>query len=212
MTHSRPDQGHGRASIITCPHGGMVAPRQAPNPPRVPCGARVRHFHGAGLSVHTLALVPHPCVTVRWSKTALKGKAGDDVLLATDSIGMCYAADGAGGAGAVDPELKATGNGGVANNSDAGSAPDRRSRPIATAWPEAMPAGFGKPGAVARRRVRRPLQPAVFRSAPRCSRPPAVGAMRCSPATKGHRSMRRFPGHPSAQQKRWRHFPSRVGR
>lgn len=82
------------ASALMCPHGGQV--QAVSGNTRASAGAAILRASdtftilGCPLNV---AGAPHPCVTVQWVKTALRAKAGGDLVLTTDSIGLCLAGD-----------------------------------------------------------------------------------------------------------------------
>jgi hypothetical protein len=84
------------ASILMCPHGGMVT--------AVPSSARVT-LGGATivLATDTFTIAacpfapgaPHPCVLVQWQLPAARSTSSSIATLTEESIGMCMAADGA---------------------------------------------------------------------------------------------------------------------
>jgi hypothetical protein len=82
------------SSVLMCPHGGTVMAITSNT--RSKAGDFLLRasdtFTIAGCSFSTPG-GPHPCVRVQWMVTALRCRAGGDVLLNTDSIGLCLAAD-----------------------------------------------------------------------------------------------------------------------
>jgi hypothetical protein len=83
------------SSVLMCPHGGTVTVTSSNT--RAKAGdflARASDtFTIAGCLFTVPGVGPHPCVTVQWVKTALRGKAVGDFLLAQASVGLCLAAD-----------------------------------------------------------------------------------------------------------------------
>jgi hypothetical protein len=85
------------ASMLMCPHGGMVT--------AVPSSANVT-VDGSPivLSTDTFTIagcafapggVAHPCVLVQWQLAAQRSTSGSVATLTQESVGMCKAADGA---------------------------------------------------------------------------------------------------------------------
>lgn len=84
------------ASVLMCPHGGMVI--ASPASARVTAGGTpvvvaTDTFVVAGCTF--LPAAPHPCMTVEWASTDLQSEAGGAGTLSTDSVGLCKAGDGA---------------------------------------------------------------------------------------------------------------------
>jgi hypothetical protein len=80
------------ASVMTCPHGGMVT--AAPGSPNAQAGAPILRgsdtFIIAGCAFN-IAGVPSPCVSVNWVVTATRVRAGS-LVLNEASMGLCVAA------------------------------------------------------------------------------------------------------------------------
>ncbi|HZM49630.1 MAG TPA: hypothetical protein VFE68_04030 [Vicinamibacteria bacterium] len=84
------------ASVLLCPHGGMVSVISA-NARSTAQAALARSsdtFTIAGCPFN-IAGGPHPCVRVQWMVSATRVKAVGDLALNTNSVGLCLAADGA---------------------------------------------------------------------------------------------------------------------
>lgn len=83
-------------STMTCPHGGRVMP--------VPAGPRPT-ANGAPLLLATdtytvagcpfIPVAPQPCVLVQWVQPSATGSGAGMPTLTEDSVGFCFAADGA---------------------------------------------------------------------------------------------------------------------
>ena len=83
-------------SVITCPHGGKVMAAAANA--RVKLGGEqvvlaTDTFTVAGCPF--APVVPHPCTRVQWQLTAQRSACDGAATLTSDSIGICFAADGA---------------------------------------------------------------------------------------------------------------------
>lgn len=84
-------------STLNCPHGGTVI--ATPTGPRVSFGGEPvvvasDTFTIAGCPF-PLLLVPHPCALVQWIVPAAQCGSNQAMMLTTDSVGLCVAADGA---------------------------------------------------------------------------------------------------------------------
>jgi hypothetical protein len=105
------------ASSLQCPHGGTVsivsanskvqasAPLALANDTFTIAGCPFQIPVGAGT-------VPHPCVTVQWTKSNMKTTVNGTPTLAQDSVGLCLAADQApqGPVSVVQAELLVNGS------------------------------------------------------------------------------------------------------
>jgi len=82
------------ASVLTCPHGGMVtaSPASAKAQAGGPIVRGSDTFLVAGCAFN-IAGVPHPCVSVQWVQTATRVQVGDAFALTQSSVGLCLAAD-----------------------------------------------------------------------------------------------------------------------
>ncbi|GHJ47490.1 hypothetical protein Cs7R123_48320 [Catellatospora sp. TT07R-123] len=83
-------------ATMTCPHGGTVT--ALPTQSRVTLGGgqavyATDTFVVAGCPFAPVS--PHPCVRVQWQLTSQKGSGGEVAALTADSVGFCFAADGA---------------------------------------------------------------------------------------------------------------------
>lgn len=81
------------STTMICPHGGQVQAITSNTQ------AKAQDFILRATDTFTIAGCsfnpgfPHPCVTVQWIVTATRVKAGGDLALTTDSVGLCLAAD-----------------------------------------------------------------------------------------------------------------------
>ena len=86
------------ASSLQCPHGGTVTIAST--------NTKVLATAALALATDTFtiagcpfqipvgpAMVPHPCVTVQWTKTNIQTTVNGTPTLAQDSAGLCLAAD-----------------------------------------------------------------------------------------------------------------------
>lgn len=87
------------ASTLACPHGGTVAivsSNTQVQDASAPLALASDTFTISGcpfqIPVGT-GSVPHPCVSVQWTKTNLMCTVNGQATLAQDSIGLCLAAD-----------------------------------------------------------------------------------------------------------------------
>jgi hypothetical protein len=82
------------ASVMMCPHGGMVQAVSS-NSTVLTMGQPILRgadtFIIAGCAF-VVGVVPHPCVTVQWVQTAGRSSISGPTLTAA-SIGLCQAAD-----------------------------------------------------------------------------------------------------------------------
>ncbi len=85
------------SSTLMCPHGGTVS-ISSPNTRAQAAGAYLARpsdtFTISGCPF-AIGNSPHPCVRVQWVVASSRSKAAGDSTLATDSVGLCLAADGA---------------------------------------------------------------------------------------------------------------------
>ncbi|MCY1078704.1 hypothetical protein [Archangium lansingense] len=85
------------SSTLQCPHGGQVQVMSSNTRAKAGGSFLVRAsdtFTIAGC-VFAPGGVPHPCMSVKWVSTALRGTVLGDALLTMDSVGLCLAADNA---------------------------------------------------------------------------------------------------------------------
>lgn len=83
------------ASILQCPHGGLVTAITTNTVAQAGGDYIVRSsdtFMIAGCAF-TLPSGPNPCMTVQWVTAALMNTVMSDNVLTEDSVGMCLAAD-----------------------------------------------------------------------------------------------------------------------
>jgi hypothetical protein len=86
------------ASSLQCPHGGTVT--------IVSSNTKARAIAALALATDTFTIagcpfqipvgvgtVPHPCVTVQWTKTNMLTTVNGTPTLSQDSVGLCLAAD-----------------------------------------------------------------------------------------------------------------------
>ena len=86
------------ASSLQCPHGGTVS--------IVSANVRVQAGAALALASDTFTIagcpfqipvgagtVPHPCMTVQWTKPNVRTTVNGTPTLAQDSVGLCLAAD-----------------------------------------------------------------------------------------------------------------------
>ena len=82
------------ASVMMCPHGGMVQASSSNTSVQaqgMPILRSSDTFVIAGCAF-VVGIVPHPCVTVQWVQPAARSKISDPTLPQA-SIGLCQAAD-----------------------------------------------------------------------------------------------------------------------
>ncbi len=83
------------ATVMMCLHGGTVNAVTTNTKAKAGGDFILRSsdtFTIAGCPLN-IAGTPHPCVQVKWVKSALKPKAVGDFVLNADSVGICIAAD-----------------------------------------------------------------------------------------------------------------------
>jgi hypothetical protein len=78
------------ASLLLCPHGGMVnvtpaSTRVTAGTPMI-CGTDTFIIAGCAFNI---AGVPSPCVSVTWVVTATRVKNGGNLALNSSSMGLC---------------------------------------------------------------------------------------------------------------------------
>lgn len=85
------------ASTLQCPHGGQVQIMSSNTRATAGGNALVRASDTFTIAGCTFAPggAAHPCVSVQWVSTALRGTVLGDALLTLDSVGLCLAADNA---------------------------------------------------------------------------------------------------------------------
>jgi hypothetical protein len=84
------------ASILQCPHGGMVTATTTNVATQAGGDYVVRStdtFLIAGCTFTLPAGTPHPCMTVQWVSSALANQVMSDNVLTESSVGLCLAAD-----------------------------------------------------------------------------------------------------------------------
>jgi hypothetical protein len=84
------------ASILQCPHGGMVTAMTTNTVAQAGGEYIVRSsdtFMIAGCAFTLPSGNPNPCMTVQWGTAALTNTVMSDSVLTEDSVGMCLAAD-----------------------------------------------------------------------------------------------------------------------
>jgi hypothetical protein len=84
-------------AMLECPHGGRV--QIAPSNLRAQVGGApiatasdTFIVTGCPFQLPTTPPTPSPCITVRWTVTDLRVKAGGALTLSRSSQGMCYSA------------------------------------------------------------------------------------------------------------------------
>ena len=82
------------ASVIMCPHGGMVSasPASSNVTAAAPVLAQGDSFTIAGCTFN-ISGAPHPCVSVQWVVTETRLKKSGAMALDASSVGLCLAAD-----------------------------------------------------------------------------------------------------------------------
>lgn len=85
------------ASVLMCPHGGMVNVVSS-NARATAVGAPILRPSDTFVVVGCVfppppTPKPSPCLTVRWLVPGLRGKAMGDSVLTTDSVGLCFSAE-----------------------------------------------------------------------------------------------------------------------
>jgi hypothetical protein len=82
------------ASVLQCPHGGMVSTTPADSNSVVDApiiaGTDTSIIAGCAFNVSGS---PHPCVSVQWSVTGTRVKRSGAMALNASSVGLCLAAD-----------------------------------------------------------------------------------------------------------------------
>ena len=86
------------ASTLNCPHGGAVAIVTSNSVVQAgaPLALATDTFTITGCPFQIpvgVGTVPHPCVTVQWTKVNTMTAVGGKPTLSQDSIGICLAAD-----------------------------------------------------------------------------------------------------------------------
>lgn len=87
------------ASSLACPHGGSVgiaSTNSQVNAASAPLALATDTFAISGCPFQIpigTGSVPHPCVSVRWTKSNLMCTVNGQATLSQDSIGLCLAAD-----------------------------------------------------------------------------------------------------------------------
>lgn len=82
------------ASIMMCPHGGMVTAISSNSRVQTTSGPILRSsdtFTIAGCSFNVV--IPHPCVSVQWVQPVTDSNVIGDFTLTEESVGLCIAAD-----------------------------------------------------------------------------------------------------------------------
>ena len=86
------------ASVLQCPHGGIVS-AVTTNAVAAASGADIVRssdtflIAGCPFTLPGTPPVPHPCMTVQWVTSALMNTVMGENVLTEDSVGMCLAAD-----------------------------------------------------------------------------------------------------------------------
>jgi hypothetical protein len=80
-----------------CPHLGTVRAQTGNDRVRFAGAAALRETDSFPIigCIFSTSGSPHPCVRVEWQSTARRSTVLDDATLTEDSVGFCYAADGA---------------------------------------------------------------------------------------------------------------------
>jgi hypothetical protein len=84
------------ASILQCPHGGIVTATTTNVVAQAGGAYIVRSsdtFMIAGCAFTLPPGTPHPCMTVQWVVSALMNQVMSDSVLTEESVGLCQAAD-----------------------------------------------------------------------------------------------------------------------
>lgn len=86
------------ASILQCPHGGMVTAITSNVVAQAGGDYILRSsdtflIAGCVFTLPTAPPTPHPCMTVQWVTSAMMNMVMSDNVLTEDSVGMCLAAD-----------------------------------------------------------------------------------------------------------------------
>jgi hypothetical protein len=86
------------ASVLQCPHGGIVSAITTNAVAQAVGDYIVRSsdtfmIAGCPFVLPTPPPTPHPCMTVQWVVSALMNQVMSDSVLTEDSVGMCLAAD-----------------------------------------------------------------------------------------------------------------------
>jgi hypothetical protein len=84
------------ASVLQCPHGGMVTAITTNVAAQAAGDFIVRAsdtFMIAGCAFTLPPGTPHPCMTVQWIMSALMNTVMGDSVLTEESVGLCVAAD-----------------------------------------------------------------------------------------------------------------------
>lgn len=83
------------ASILMCPHGGMVSAitsNTRVNAGGGPAVLATDTFTIAGCPF-VIGVVPHPCVQVQWVQPDARSQVEGNFTLSESSVGLCIAAD-----------------------------------------------------------------------------------------------------------------------
>jgi hypothetical protein len=83
-------------TIMTCPHGGTVVAESLF--PRVSLNGSTAVYTTDTFLITGCPFAPgapHPCVQVRWQLPSQRCAGNGAAMLTADSVGLCYAADGA---------------------------------------------------------------------------------------------------------------------
>jgi hypothetical protein len=84
------------SSALACPHGGTVSATSSNTRTKAGGDFVLRGsdtFTVAGCAFALPNGTPHPCVTVQWIVTAMRGSVLHDKVLTADSVGLCKAGD-----------------------------------------------------------------------------------------------------------------------
>lgn len=86
------------ASVLQCPHGGVVSAITTNIAAQAGGAYIVRSsdtfmIAGCPFTLPVTPPVPHPCMTVQWVTSALMNTVMSDSVLTEESVGMCLADD-----------------------------------------------------------------------------------------------------------------------
>jgi hypothetical protein len=86
------------ASVLQCPHGGVVTATTTNTATKAGGALLVRSsdtflIAGCLFALPTPVPTPHPCMTVQWVTPALANQVQSDNALTESSVGLCLAAD-----------------------------------------------------------------------------------------------------------------------
>lgn len=86
-----------KASVLRCPHGGTVQVSMANQLAKAAKSVMLRVVDTFIVSncPCQIAGTLHPCVRVEWSRPSTRIRIAGAPVLTTDSLGRCFAADGA---------------------------------------------------------------------------------------------------------------------